>query len=129
MAIDRLITNLVSDDLPASRAFWVDQLGFSVAFEADWYLQVTPPGRPELELAFWAADHELVPEPARTAPAGVVLTVVLDDVDAVHDALVAAGTPVRRPPLDTPYGQRSLLVDDPNGVVVDISSPVGEPPE
>jgi uncharacterized glyoxalase superfamily protein PhnB len=48
------------------------------------------------------------------APAGILLVVVVDDVDAHHAATVAAG--VEAPaPQDKPYAARTYSVRDPQG--------------
>jgi uncharacterized glyoxalase superfamily protein PhnB len=65
----------------------------------------------------------------RAAPPGVVLTVVVDDVDAVHASAVRRGVPVVAPPRDLFYGQRSCLLVDPKGLLVDVSTPGQMSPE
>lgn len=51
-----------------------------------------------------------------------MLTVVVDDVDTVHARARAAGIEIVEPPTDLFYGQRRMLVTDPNGLLVDVSS-------
>jgi uncharacterized glyoxalase superfamily protein PhnB len=58
----------------------------------------------------------------RAAPTGGMLTLVVDDVDAVHARAQEAGIEIVEPPTDLFYGQRRMLVTDPNGLLVDISS-------
>ncbi len=126
MSINRLIANICSDQLTASRDFYTGLLGFSVAYESDWYVQVTAPQAPHLELGFIRRDHELVPEPYRTLPQGMYLTVVLDGVDAIYSKAQAMGLEVLQPPQDEFYGQRRMLIADPNGLLLDLSTPIGK---
>jgi PhnB protein len=53
----------------------------------------------------------------------MILTVVVDDVDAVHAEAVRRGVAVVAPPRDLFYGQRSCLLVDPNGLLLDVSTP------
>ncbi len=45
---------------------------------------------------------------------------VVDDVEALHDRLVAAGITIVQPPLDHPWGQRQVLADWHDGVLLDL---------
>jgi catechol 2,3-dioxygenase-like lactoylglutathione lyase family enzyme len=127
MAIARLISNICSRDLAASRDFYVQLLGFQVAFDSDWYVQVSSPTNPALELGIIQQDHDLIPPTFQTAPQGLYLTVVVDDVDAVYARAQALGVPIVQPPTDEFYGQRRLLITDPNGLLVDVSSLIPTP--
>jgi uncharacterized glyoxalase superfamily protein PhnB len=71
----------------------------------------------------------MVPPPYRADPAGIVLTFVVDDVDALHVEARRQGVPVVAPPRDQFYGRRRMLVTDPNGLLVDVSTPSTPSPE
>ncbi|MEE1926837.1 VOC family protein [Streptomyces sp. TRM 70351] len=124
MAIKRAFASILSDRLPETRDFFSGLLGLSVVYDSDWFVSLQDPDDPRHELGIWRRDHELVPEPYRTAPSGTVLTFVVDDVDAVHRAAREQGREIVAPPRDTFYGQRSMLVKDPNGQLLDICTPV-----
>ena len=51
-----------------------------------------------------------------------MLTIVVDDVDALHRQAVDRGLEVVESPRDLFYGQRRMLLVDPNGLLVDVSS-------
>jgi len=120
----RIFVNVLADDLATSRDFYLELLGFEVLFEADWYVQVSPGGDPERIVGLWRRDHDLVPVEYRKAPQGVILTIVVDNVDEVHLEAVRRGIHIVRAPENQIYGQRSMLVLDPSGLLVDISTPV-----
>ena len=40
MTFTRILTNICSDDLAASRDFYVALLGFEVNYDSDWYIQL-----------------------------------------------------------------------------------------
>ena len=65
----------------------------------------------------------MVHETLRNLPPGVLLTIVVPDVDAVHRLVLERGLDLVEPPRDLFYGQRRMLLRDPNGVVLDVSSP------
>jgi catechol 2,3-dioxygenase-like lactoylglutathione lyase family enzyme len=127
MAIARLMANICSQDLAASRDFYQSLLDLKVTFESDWFVQLTS-GRTSLELGIIQQDHELIPPEFHAAPQGCYLTFVVDDVDAVYARAQALGLAIRQPPKDEFYGQRRLLLTDPNGLLIDISSPAGPRP-
>lgn len=126
MSINRLIPNICSDRLVESRDFYTGLLGFTLAYDSDWYVQVTSPTEPHLELGFIRRDHELVPEPYRNLPQGLYLTLVVDDVDTIFTQAKAMGLEIFQPPADEFYGQRRMLITDPNGLLLDISTPIGK---
>jgi catechol 2,3-dioxygenase-like lactoylglutathione lyase family enzyme len=120
----RVLTNILSDRLDASRDFFTGLLAFEVVFESHWYVQVAPAGEPDKIVGVWRRDHELIPTTYQQAPRGVVLTVVVADVDAAHERARRLGVEVVEPPTDRFYGQRRMLILDPNGLLVDVSTPI-----
>lgn len=122
MAIRRAFFNVVCADVAAASRFYIDHLGFKVRFSSTWFMHVAAPDNDLLEVGFLQRDHALVPAECRAAPAGAILTIVVDDVDALFASLTAAGVPVVEPPTDQVYGQRRMLVRDPAGTLIDISS-------
>ena len=96
--VSRAFFSVLSDDLPATRDWYVALLGYEVDFDSDWFVQLRTPGASALELGIIRRDHEIVPEASRGAPSGGMLTVVVDDVDAVHDRARATGIDIVEPP-------------------------------
>lgn len=127
MTISRSFVNICSDRLPTTRDFYVDLLGFQVGFDSDWFVQLSASDS-EATIGIMARDNELVPEQARGAASGSYITVVVDDVEPVFARAKDLGVPIVEEPKDLFYGQRRMLVTDPNGVLVDVSSPTAPPP-
>lgn len=123
MNVSRAFPNILADDLPATRDFYVDLLGFRVAFDSDWFVNLASSGTPTYELGIWRRDHELVPVPFQQSPAGCILSFIVDDVDAVHADAVERGLHIVAAPRDLFYGQRQMLLTDPAGALVDVSTP------
>ncbi len=123
--MNRLLTNLCSDDLPATRDFYVTLFDFDVSFESDWFINLVSKDK-GLELSIIDRTHELVPPDYQKPPQGFYLTIVVEDVDQAHRAAQEASFRITSSPTDTFYGQRRMLLADPNGVLVDVSSPISD---
>ena len=126
MAIARLMTNICSHNLAASRDFYRDLLGLKVNYDSDWFIQLGFPDNAHLELGILQQGHPLMPAEFYAAPQGCYLTFVVDDVDAVHARAQSMNLSLLQAPKDEFYGQRRMLLTDPNGVFLDISSPIAD---
>lgn len=127
MTISQSFVNICSDQLSTTRDFYVDLLGFEVSFDSDWFVQLRA-NDSGATIGIMARDHELVPEQARGAASGSYITIVVDDVESVFARAKDLSVPIAEEPKDLFYGQRRMLVIDPNGVLVDVSSPTAPPP-
>lgn len=121
MKINRILTNLCSADLPASKKFYTTLFDLTVAFDSDWFIQLVSENS-GLELGIIQADHELIPQQYQGRPAGLYVTFVVDDVTEIFEQATALGYDIVQPPEMTSYGQRRLLLKDPAGILVDVSS-------
>jgi catechol 2,3-dioxygenase-like lactoylglutathione lyase family enzyme len=126
MAIARLMTNICSHKLAASRDFYRDLLGLQVTYDSDWFIQLRSPDHDHLELGILQQGHPLIPTEFQANPRGCYLTFVVDEVDAVYARAQAMNVSILQAPKDEFYGQRRLLLTDPNGLLIDISSPIAE---
>lgn len=122
MRIQRCFVSIFSDQLEATRDFFVKLLNWEVDFDSTWFVHLKAPGNDALELGVLLRDQEIIPEPLRQMPAGAMLTVVVPDVDQVYARAKALDLVIIEPPRDLFYGQRRMLITDPNGMLVDISS-------
>ena len=123
MKINRLLTNICSADLAASKAFYTSLFEFSVAYDSDWFVQLTAPDT-GLELGLIAEGHEIVPPGVSGKTAGAVyLTIVVDSVDTVYDKAQQLKLEVQQKPELMPYGQKRMLIASPEGIIIDVSSP------
>lgn len=94
-------------------------------FQADWYVHLQSTHDAAVNLAILDADHDTIPQPARgQTAAGLLLNFEVEDVDAVHARLVEAGLPILLTLRDEAFGQRHFITADPNGVMLDIITPI-----
>lgn len=121
--MQRAFTNILSADVSRTAAFYEAVLGMHRHYESDWFIILSHAEMPGLEFGILKRDSEIVPAALRAAPAGVLVTFVVADCDAAHAAALAAGAEIVTPPTDMAYGQRRMLLRDPDGTAVDISAP------
>lgn len=113
---------LMTDDVPRLHAFYARLLGLEDTFASDWYvsLAANADGDSAVQLAFVDRSHESVPEAFRARTGGMLVTVEVADVDAIHARAAADGLPFHVPLRDEQWGQRHFITSDPDGVLVDV---------
>ena len=111
-------------DVPGTAAVFRDWLGFRAVFEADWYVQFQSGASPEVNLAILKAGHETVPEAHRGATSGLILTYEVEDAAHEAERAEALGIRILHPLRDEPHGQRHFIAEAPEGVLVDIVTPI-----
>lgn len=108
----------VTENLAETRDFFVDQLGFTVAFESDWFVLLK---LQEGQIGLLAPAQEgqsalfRKPYPGH----GAWITFDVADVDSVYARAVQAGIPIAVPLRDEPWGERHFSVVAPNGLALD----------
>jgi catechol 2,3-dioxygenase-like lactoylglutathione lyase family enzyme len=118
---NKLFPMVITEKLAETKAFYVEQAGFEIVHDMDGYLQVRY-GADESgpELAFMRPDAA---PPLGKLPAfsgqGLVISVPTQDADATFTAYQGKKVPIVAEPSDKPWGWRSFLASDPNGVVLD----------
>jgi catechol 2,3-dioxygenase-like lactoylglutathione lyase family enzyme len=116
---------VMTEDVAGTAAFYRSHFGFVPLFSSDWYVHLQLEGQPSVNLAVLDGRHETIPEPARGQVAGgLLLNFEVEDADAVHDRLKAAGLPILLPLRDEAFGQRHFITRDPNGVLIDVIKPI-----
>lgn len=115
---------ILAGDVAATSAFYRAHFGFRPLFESDWYVHLQSVEDGRVNLAIVQGDHETVPPEGRGRVSGLILNFEVDDPDAVHERLVAAGLPILRSLRDEAFGQRHFITADPNGVMIDVIKPI-----
>ncbi|WP_166345566.1 VOC family protein [Phytoactinopolyspora limicola] len=123
---------IMTDKVQETLAFYVEHFGFTVTFEADWYVSLKRPGvdgEPSYELAILDHSHPTIPEGYRRPVTGLLLNFEVADVDAEYKRLVeGAGLAPKLELRTETFGQRHFIVADPAGVLIDVITeiPPGE---
>ncbi|GAA4020023.1 VOC family protein [Allokutzneria multivorans] len=122
MALTSTYPVIMTTKLTETRDFYVEHFGFEVTFEADWYISLQLDG---YELAVLDPAHPTIPDGYGAPVAGLLLNFEVDDVDAEYERLVTgAGLPLARSLRSEAFGQRHFIVADPNGVLIDVITPI-----
>ena len=111
-------------DVQGTADFYRSHFGFHTAFEADWYAHLQSSADPSVNLAILDGQHETIPAQARGPVRGVILNFEVADAAAEYDRLTAAGLPMLKPLKDEAFGQRHFITADPNGVLIDVITPI-----
>lgn len=112
MTIRRATPDIHTDDIERSRDFY-KLLGFTEAMDLGWVVTMASPSNPTAQVLLLGPDAES-PQPN--------MSVEVDDVDAVHDALVRDGADIVYALRDEPWGVRRFFVRDPSGTIVNVVS-------
>ena len=121
--IQRMITNICSDNLAKSKAFYTSLFNFKLVYDSDWFVHlVSTEGG--LELGIIDRTNAIVPKDTQVHPQGFYISFVVDSADELFKLAQSKNYTIHSEPTDTFYGQRRLLLKDPDGTLVDVSSPI-----
>lgn len=113
-----------TEDVAGTAAFYQRHFDFRPMFESDWYVHLQSRQVPSINLAILEHDHSTIPVEARGVTRGVILTFEVDNVDAEDERLRAAGVPVVSGLKSEDHGQRHAIYRDPNGIMIDVITPI-----
>lgn len=130
MKITASALSLTVADPEASARFLEQTFDFERAMAADGFVSLT---RADIDLNviyLRAGLPTFKPREraARTAD-GILIVLVVDDVDAEYERLTAADTVILTAIETEEWGERYFQVEDPNGVIVQLVQWVAAPPE
>lgn len=120
---------ILTADVAGTASFYERYFRFAPAFATDWYVHLTSTDDPATNLAILDSNHESIPAEGRSPVAGLILNFEVEDVDAEHARLMGEGVPMLQPLRDEPFGQRHFIARDPNGVLIDVITPIEPTPE
>ena len=112
MSIRRVVPDITTPRLEQSRDFYVGLLGFQVAMDMGWVVNLVAPDNPTAQVILMTRDA--------TAPVQPQMSIEVADVDAVHHKAVDRGDDIVYPLTDEPWGVRRFFVRDPAGVVINV---------
>ena len=116
-------------DVDATACFYETHLGFVRTFGLDWYVQLRATSEYPFELAVIAHDHDSIPLASQGLTRNLILSFYVDDAAAEEQRLAAAGVTIAQPLRDEVFGQRHFIAADPNGILLDIITPIEPDPE
>jgi uncharacterized glyoxalase superfamily protein PhnB len=115
---------LMTDRVEETAKFYCRHFAFRPAFESDWYTHLQSKEDPSVNLAILDGSHETIPQQVRGKAHGLLLNFEVEDVDSVYARLSVEGLPMLLELRDEPFGQRHFITVDPNGVAIDVITPI-----
>lgn len=129
MRFTNLYPLLQVEDIAATAHFYRSHFGFTPVFESDWYIHLKGDSESLHELAIIHYQHDSIPLAGQVPSKGVILSFYVDDAAAEAGRLEAAGISIIQPLRDEVFGQRHLIVADPNGILIDIITAIEPDPD
>jgi catechol 2,3-dioxygenase-like lactoylglutathione lyase family enzyme len=121
-------TRIITDDVDALVAFYERATGIGVTRLHPLFAELRTP-RGTLAIASSATVPLLGVDAAEAgANRSVILDFLVDDVDATYAALRDVVQVFVKEPTDMPWGNRSLLVRDPDGTLINFFAPIDPAP-
>ncbi len=116
---------LMTDRVAATARFYEDHFRFIRQFDSDWYIHLQSAEDASVNLAILDRDHATIPSAGRGRQVdGLLLNFEVADVDAEYERAVSQGLTVLLALRDEDFGQRHFIVQDPNGVMIDVIQPI-----
>ena len=125
MSVQRFLFNIPSDDIEQTAGFYTELFGFEIIFRnADWYIQLALPGNTAVQFGIIRRTSSFLPPQLQLPAQGMIFTIQVEDVDAVYKEVKTRGHPIVQALRDEEFGQRHFLLQDPNGLIVNVSMPI-----
>jgi catechol 2,3-dioxygenase-like lactoylglutathione lyase family enzyme len=104
MTVKRIVTNIASDRLEGARGFYGAILGLEIVMDFGWIMTFAGEGRsaPQISIASEGGSGTAVPD----------LSIEVDNLDEIHQRVLAAGLAVEYGPVNEPWGVRRFYVRD-----------------
>lgn len=112
MKVKRIVANIETPAPAAVACFYKDILGLDLMMDHGWIATYGAERTMPLQLSFASEGGSGTPVPG--------LSIEVDDLEAVHRAVLAAGYAIEYGPADEPWGVRRFFVRDPAGTLVNI---------
>lgn len=129
MKITASAISLTVNDPQASARFLEQTFDFEREMAADGFISLTRPDLAFNVIYLQAGLPTFKPRERATHTAdGLLIVLVVDDIDAEYERLTAAGTAILTPIETEEWGERYFQVEDPNGVIVQPVQWVAAPP-
>jgi catechol 2,3-dioxygenase-like lactoylglutathione lyase family enzyme len=111
MSIRRIVPDVQSKHLDASRQFYVDVLGLEVAMDMGSIVTLVSPSNSTAQVTLMSDDSSaILPQ----------ISVEVSDVDDVHSRALSRGLKILYPLTNEPWGVRRFFVADPSGTIINV---------
>lgn len=125
MKIKRVDATISTNKLQESKVFYMEHFDFQLLYESDWYIELIARDLAS-GISFTLPQRE---EGEFFNGKGLIISFEVDDVDAEYDRLKAEGLNIYQEMQDKPWGERSFVINDPNGIHIYIYKSIVPTPE
>ncbi|MGH1350909.1 MAG: VOC family protein [Methyloligellaceae bacterium] len=115
---------LMTDDVAGTSAFYQENFRFRSRFDSDWYVHLQSIEDENVNIGIVQGDHPTVPKAGQGKSSGLLINFEVEDVDAEYARIQEKGLPIILPIRDEEFGQRHFIVQDPNGALIDVITPI-----
>jgi catechol 2,3-dioxygenase-like lactoylglutathione lyase family enzyme len=112
MKVQRIVTNIHTQDVGAATRFYRDVLGLDLLMDLGWIATYGSPASMKVQISFATQGGSDTPTPD--------ISIEVDDVNDALERVRAAGFPIEYGPADEPWGVRRFFTRDPFGKLVNI---------
>src|ERR1041385_1197895 len=117
MSVKRIVPDIKSKHLDASRQFYVDVLGLEVAMDMGFIVTLVSPSNPTAQVSLMRDDDSSTILPQ--------ISVEVADVEDVHARAVSRGLNIVYPLTNEPWGVRRFFVVDPSDTIINVMCHMG----
>jgi len=117
----KMNAGIITEKIKDSKDFYINVLGFGVAFENDFYLLMHTPNQ-SAEISFLLPNHpsqEPIFQKASSG-AGTYLTIEVENVDEYYSKIKEKDVEIIIDIRTEAWGDRHFAIVDPNGIGIDI---------
>ena len=112
MAVNRVVTNIATEQMDAAKSFYGEVLGMAIGMDHGWIITFVGSGQASPQISFAVEGGSGTPVPD--------LSIEVDDLAAVHSRMVDAGYRAEYGPVSEPWGVKRFFVRDPFGKLLNI---------
>ncbi len=114
-------TGIVTSKLIETWNFYVEHLGFKTLCECDEYVHLLHPGGVQFGIMKAESDVQLPELIVAHDGRGMWLNIEVENSDVEYFRLASQDIEIVQAPVDQPWGERSFVLKDPNGILIYIS--------
>ena len=111
---------LIVNNLDKAQSFYINNFGFSIAFQNEWYLHLV--SESGIQVAFMLPNQPTQPDIFKKQydGNGFILSLEVDDADQAYSHAKNNLLDIALDLKSEEWGQRHFAIKDPNGVYVDV---------
>lgn len=126
MNIRRVDATISTNKMQESKDFYIKYFNYHLVFESDWYIELMPDNMTDNGISFTLPQRE---EGEFFNGKGLIISFEVDDVDQEYARLKKQGLLIYQELQNKPWGERSFVINDPNGIHIYIYTLIAPTPE